>query len=194
MHFSVPVTYNKPFKKLLLNRPCLQSEAAKRRNCFLWLKIHCLILLPSNSPHRWSWSSEQKENLFSESCCLKKNVAKFRELFSAGMLLGCLGKNRKSVEKTECPKEIKWVWKVFSLFIQFEMWIIWPLQWGEYEIYLEWASCKWGLTGGGQKCKLQFWGWNQNCNFHWPEKRMCYQVSCSYPVEANVLLMRHCYW
>lgn len=35
MHFSIPVTYNKPFKKLLLNSPCLQNEAAKKISCFL---------------------------------------------------------------------------------------------------------------------------------------------------------------
>lgn len=152
-----------------------------------------MILLPSNSPHRWSWSSKQKEALFSESCWLKKNVAKFRELFSAGMLLGCLGKYRKSVGKYWMLKGNEFG-KYFPYLFSLRCESSGLCNEVNMKLYLESASCRWGLTGGGQKCKLQFRGWNQNCNFHWPEKWMCYQVSCSCQVEANVLLMRHCYW
>ena len=44
------------------------------------------------------------------------------------------------------------------------------------EVQPSWNGGKeWRLSGAGQKCNLAFQSWTQNCNFHQPEKQMCYQ-------------------
>lgn len=74
MHFSIPVTYNKPSKKLLLNSPCLQNEAAKKINCFLMVENTLLDSVAKQFPSQMilDFKAERepvfRKLLFKEKC------------------------------------------------------------------------------------------------------------------------------